>query len=70
MHVQSGRTAQRQPGAPRAAGGLDEAVGAFVRLLQDAPPLQRAEGGPPGGRLLLSDGLERLAAIRARLPAL
>ena len=55
------------------AGGLDDAVGAFVRLLQDAPPLQRGEGaalGAPAGRLTLADGLGHLARIRAELPAL
>lgn len=55
------------------AGGLDDAVGAFVRLLQDAPPLQRGDGadqGAPAGQMTLAEGLEHLARIRAQLPAL
>ena len=54
------------------AGGLDDAVGAFVRLLQDAPPLQRgdsADPGAPAGQMTLAEGLEHLARIRAQLPA-
>ncbi|KAK9839293.1 hypothetical protein WJX81_005985 [Elliptochloris bilobata] len=55
------------------AGGLDDAVGAFVRLLQDAPPLQRGDGadqGAPARQMTLAEGLEQVARIRAQLPAL
>lgn len=48
-------------------------MGAFVRLLQDAPPLQRGDGadqGAPAGQMTLAEGLEHLARIRAQLPAL
>lgn len=61
---------------------MDEALGAFVRLMQAAPPLRRqsptaqspgvpGSGASSGSReMSVAAGIEQLARVKARLQAL
>ena len=52
---------------------LDDAVGAFVRVIQEAPTELRQGGGPEQGersRMTLQGGLAQLSSLKAQLEAM